>query len=100
LKVKVENEEMLKEASAIEIKVYRDMWGQGLASYPQMMYDRLILMKDLLANIGTIYVHLDYRVIHYVKLIMDEIFGKDNLINEVIWAYRIQGISQRSWTQC
>lgn len=99
LNIKIEGEEMMKEASAIEMKAYRDTWGQGLASYLQMMYDRLVLMRDLLANTGTIYVHLDYRVVHYVKLMMDEIFGKDNLINEVIWAYRIQGISQRSWAR-
>jgi len=97
--IRIEDEKFIKEPSGIEIKAYRDTWGEGLASYLQMMYDRLILMKRLLAESGSIYVHLDYRVVHYVKIIMDEIFGKDNLINEVIWAYRIQGISQRAWAR-
>jgi DNA modification methylase len=85
--IRIEGEEFVKEPSAIEVKVYRDTWGQGLASYLQMMYDRLVLMRELLAETGTIYVHLDYRVVHYVKLIMDEIFGKENFINEIAWVY-------------
>ena len=87
LNIRVEEEEMMKEASAIEMKAYRDTWGQGLASYLQMMYDRLVLMRDLLAETGAIYVHLDYRVVHHIKLILDEIFGKENLVNEIIWVY-------------
>jgi adenine specific DNA methylase Mod len=83
--IKIEEEEWIKEPSAIEVKVYRDTWGQGLASYLQMMYDRLILMRELLADNGSIYVHLDWRVVHYVKVIMDEIFGYDNLQREIIW---------------
>jgi len=85
LNIKVENEEMMKEASAIEMKAYRDTWGQGLASYLQMMYDRLVLMHDLLTENGSIYAHLDARVGHYVKLLLDEIFGKENFRNEIIW---------------
>jgi DNA modification methylase len=94
-----EAEEITKEHSIIEEKAYRDTWGRGLDSYLQMMYERLVLMKELLAENGSIYVHLDYRVVHYVKLIMDEIFGYENLINEVIWAYRIQGIAQKAWAR-
>jgi len=86
--IRIEEEEFEKEPSAIEVKVYRDTWGQGLASYLQMMYDRLVFMKELLSDSGSIYVHLDYRVAHYVKVMMDEIFGKDNLVNEIIWWYR------------
>ncbi len=79
--------EITKEPSALEVKAYRDTWGKGMQSYLQMMYDRLVLMKELLADDGTIYVHLDYHVGHYVKLMMDEIFGRDNFRNEIIWAY-------------
>ncbi|MEM3870955.1 MAG: site-specific DNA-methyltransferase [Nitrososphaeria archaeon] len=85
--IRVEDEEWIKEPSAIEVKAYRDTWGQGLASYLQMIYDRLILMRELLAENGSIYVHLDYRVVHYVKTIMDEIFGRDNFGNEIIWYF-------------
>jgi len=79
--------EVTKEPSALEVKAYRDTWGKGMQSYLQMMYDRLVLMKELLADDGSIYVHLDWHVGHYVKLIMDEIFGRDNFRNEIIWAY-------------
>jgi len=85
--ITIEGEKFVKEPSGIEIKAYRDTWGQGVASYLQMMYDRLILMKKLLGENGTIYVHMDWRVGHYIKVIMDEIFGKENFRNEIVWCY-------------
>ncbi len=88
INIKVGDAEWTKEASIIEEKAYRDTWGRGLDSYLQMMYERLVLMKDLLSDTGSIYVHLDWHVGHYVKLIMDEIFAKENYLNEVIWYYR------------
>ncbi|WP_131751111.1 MULTISPECIES: site-specific DNA-methyltransferase [Legionella] len=83
-----DQDEVTKMPSAIEIKVYRDTWGNGIQSYFQMMHDRLYLMKELLSNNGSIYIHLDYRVVHYIKIIADDIFGKDNFRNEIVWAYR------------
>jgi adenine-specific DNA-methyltransferase len=83
--------EVTKEPSALEVKAYRDTWGKGMQSYLQMIYDRLVLMKELLADDGTIFVHIDYRVVHYIKQIMDEIFGKENLVNEIIWFYSNAG---------
>ncbi|HCE5513684.1 TPA: site-specific DNA-methyltransferase [Legionella pneumophila] len=80
-----EHTDATKMPSAIEVKAYRDTWGKGIQSYLQTMYSRLFLMKELLADNGSIYVHLDYHVGHYVKIIMDEIFGRDNFINEIIW---------------
>jgi DNA modification methylase len=77
--------EITKEPSAMEVKAYRDTWGKGLQSYLQMMYDRLVLMKELLADDGSIYVHLDWHVGHYVKVIMDEIFGRNNFLNHITW---------------
>ncbi len=91
INVNIGDIELEKEATIIEEKAYRDTWGKGLQSYLQMMYDRLVLMKELLTENGTIFVHLDYHVAHYVKLIMDEIFGKDNLINEIVWTYHGPG---------
>lgn len=79
------DEEITKEHSIIEEKAYRDTWGRGLDSYLQMMYERLVLMKELLAENGSIYVHLDWHVGHYVKVIMDEIYGYENFQREVIW---------------
>jgi adenine-specific DNA-methyltransferase len=80
-----------KEASVIEEKVYRDTWGKGLDSYLQMMYDRLVLMRELLADTGSIYVHADYRVVHYLKLILDEIFGASSFLTEIIWQHQVLG---------
>jgi DNA modification methylase len=84
INIKLGDLEWTKEASVIEEKAYRDTWGRGLDSYLQMMYDRLVLMRELLADNGSIYVHLDWHVGHYVKVIMDEIFGKDNFVNEIV----------------
>ncbi|HOP61590.1 MAG TPA: site-specific DNA-methyltransferase, partial [Candidatus Saccharicenans sp.] len=80
-------EEITKEHSVIEEKAYRDTWGKGLDSYLQMMYERLVLMKELLAENGSIYVHLDWHACHYVKVMMDEIFGYKNFLNEIVWHY-------------
>ncbi len=66
---------------------YTDIWREGLESYLNFMHERLILMRDLLSNDGSIYVHLDWHVSHYIKIIMDEIFGSENFRNEIIWAY-------------
>ena len=87
VKVKVGDEEITKEPSILEEKAYRDTWGKGTDSYLQMMYERLLLMRELLAENGSIYVHLDWHVGHYVKVMMDEIFPK-HFLNEIIWAYR------------
>ena len=89
LNVKIEDESVTKEPSAIEVKAYRDTWGQGIASYLQMMYDRLVLMRDLLAEDGSLYVHLDWRVGHYIKILLDEIFGRDNFLNCIVWRRQI-----------
>ena len=85
INIKLGDLEWTKEASVIEEKAYRDTWGKGLDSYLQMMYDRLVLMRELLSDKGSIYVHLDWHVGHYVKLLMDEIFSKENFRNEIIW---------------
>jgi adenine-specific DNA-methyltransferase len=86
-KVKIGDFELTKEQSIIEEKAYRDTWGKGIESYLDMIYQRLILMKSLLKETGSIYVHLDWHVGHYVKMIMDEIFEKVNFVNEIVWFY-------------
>jgi adenine-specific DNA-methyltransferase len=79
--------EHTKEASAIEELAYRDTWGKGLDSFLQMLYDRLVLMRELLSDQGSIFVHLDWHTGHYAKLLLDEIFGRENFINEITWCY-------------
>lgn len=66
----------------------------SLDTYLTMLYERLILMKQLLSEKGSIYVHVDYRTSAYVRLMMDEIFGEENFRNEIIWAYRSGGASK------
>lgn len=82
-----EDIEHTKEASAIEELAYRDTWGKGLDSFLQMLYDRLIFMRELLSDKGSIFVHLDWHTGHYVKILLDEIFGRNNFINEITWCY-------------
>ena len=74
-----------KDQSALEMVAYRDTWGKGTESYINMMYERLTLMHQLLSEQGSIYVHCDWRVNHYLKAILDELFGKDALVNEIAW---------------
>src|SRR5437879_3498583 len=66
-----------KEASVLEQKAYRDTWGKGLGSYLPWFYDTAALLHKLLSDSGTLYVHLDWHVGHYAKLILDEIFGPE-----------------------
>lgn len=76
-----------KEPSIIEEKAYRDTWGDGYTSYLQMMRDRLVLLRDLLSETGSIFVHIDAHTGPYVKCLMDEIFGQNNFQNEIAWYY-------------
>lgn len=69
----------------IEQFAYSDTWKNGTVSYLEMMIPRLIMIRELLSEQGSVYVHIDWHVGHYVKIIMDEIFGRDNFINEIIW---------------
>jgi len=85
VRTKVGDEEIEKEPSIIEERAYKDTWSGGIASYLKYMYERLVLMRDLLAENGSIYVHLDWHVGHYVKVMMDEIFGYENFRNEIVW---------------
>src|SRR5216684_1077337 len=73
-----------KEPSIIEQRAYRDTWGRGLDSYLPWFCDAVALLQDLLTEDGSIYVHLDWHVGHYAKVVLDEIFGKGNFINEII----------------
>ena len=89
------DESFTKAPSVLEELAYRDTWGKGQDSFLAMIAERLNLMKDLLADNGTIYVHTDWRVNSFVRIILDELFGKDNFLNEVIWEYRTGGVSDR-----
>ncbi len=66
-------------------RAYKDTWQDGLAQYLEYMHDRLVLMHELLRDGGSMYVHLDWHVFHYVKVMLDEIFGYENFRNQIIW---------------
>lgn len=87
VRTKIGDDEIEKEPSIIEERAYKDTWSGGIASYLKYMYERLVLMRELLAENGTIWVHLDEHVGHYVKVVLDEILGYENFINQIIWYY-------------
>jgi DNA modification methylase len=74
-----------KEPSIIEQKAYRDTWGRGLDSYLQWFYETAVLLRELLAGTGSIYVHMDWHVGHYMKVVLDEVFGAENFKNQIVW---------------
>ena len=82
--VRIGNKEFERELPISERLAYTDTWERGLDSFLDMLYPRLQLMKRLISNKGAIYVHCDQKASHYIKIIMDEIFGKDNFRNEII----------------
>ena len=86
-----DEESFTKKPSVIEEIAYRDTWGKGADSFIAMIYERLRLMHELLAEDGSIYVHCDWRLNSYMRLILDEIFGKNNFRNEIIWYYSTLG---------
>lgn len=86
-----DEESFTKKPSVIEEIAYRDTWGKGADSFIAMIYERLKLMHDLLAEDGSIYVHCDWRVSTFMRMSLDEIFGKDNFRNEIIWYYSTLG---------
>ena len=83
--IEIGGETFHKEANLLEQIAYRDTWGRGADSFISMLYERLILMRDLLASDGTIYVHMGWGVSHYVRGVLDEVFGKDRAVNQIVW---------------
>jgi DNA modification methylase len=83
--IEIGGETLTKKPGILEEIAYRDTWGKGADSFIAMIYERLVLMRDLLANDGSIYVHCDWRVTSYIRNVMDEVFGITNFRNENIW---------------
>ena len=76
-----------KEQSIIEEKAYRDTWARGRGSWFKMISERLKLIRELLSDRGTLYLHLDWYVGHHMRPVLDEIFGEENSLGEIVWAY-------------
>ncbi len=83
--VDVNGSSFTKEPSVIELKAYRDTWAGGMDSYLHWLHDTLALLRELLSEDGSLYLHLDYHVGAYGKVVADEVFGRDSLLNEIVW---------------
>lgn len=80
---KAEEELDIDELKAFEEKMYGDIWDKE--KYLNWMYENLMAIKSVMSETASIYVHLDYHIGHYVKILMDEIFGEDNFKSEIVW---------------
>jgi len=83
-----------QQPTVIEQFAYADTWKNGTVSYLTMLYARLVLLRELLSDKGSIYVQSDWHVGHYVKILLDEVFGKDSFKNEIIWKRRLRPMNQ------
>ena len=83
--IEIGEDTFTKRPNILEEIAYRDTWGKGQDSFLAMIYERFQLMRDLLASDGSIYVHCDWRVNSALRLILDEVFGSDRFINEIVW---------------
>jgi site-specific DNA-methyltransferase (adenine-specific)/adenine-specific DNA-methyltransferase len=91
--IEIGGETFHKEPNLLEQIAYRDTWGRGADSFISMIYERLILMRDLMHPEGSIYVHCDWHISHMLRLALDEVFGANKFQNEIIWYYynKMQG---------
>ena len=87
------------ESKSVKKRAYTDVWEEGMEEYLKMLAVRLMLMKDLLSDTGTIWMHLDWHSCHYVKVLMDEIFGEKNFVNEIVWTYKSGGSSKTHFSR-
>ncbi|WP_297271825.1 site-specific DNA-methyltransferase [uncultured Bacteroides sp.] len=87
-KISLPGGDVEQKPTTIEQFAYADTWKDGTASYLRMLYPRLVLMRELLSDRGSFFIHLDWHCSHYVKVLLDDIFGKDNFVNEIIWCYK------------
>lgn len=98
-KITLPNVNLSQKPTVIEQFAYADTWKDGTVSYLKMIYPRLVLMRELLSEKGSIYVHIDWHVGHYVKILLDDIFGKEKFRNEIIWHYSTLGRPKDKFAQ-
>ena len=97
--IEIGGETLTKNPNILEEIAYRDTWGKGADSFIAMIYERLILMRDLLAEDGSIFVHCDWRVNSYIRLALDEVFGKKLHQNEIVWCYKSGGAGDSGFSK-
>ena len=90
---------LISQAPAIKPAAYDDVWKTGIEDYLRMLCVRFFLIRDLLTDEGCFWVHLDWHVAHYVKVLLDEIFGQKNFVNEIIWHYKSGGTGKRNFSR-
>lgn len=91
-KISLRGKTVTNDSSSFEEKQYGDIWTND--EYLQFMYERLILCRELLSDTGSIYLHCDWHKSHHLRMLLDEVFGADNFLNEVIWSYKSGGGSK------
>lgn len=95
LKIKIKGNQVENDKTTFEEKQYTDIWTND--EYLQFMYERLLLMRELLSDTGCIYLHCDYRKMHHLRAIMDEIFGADNFLNSLVWMFSTRSAIKSTW---
>jgi adenine-specific DNA-methyltransferase len=88
-----EKEAVGKDQSTLEMVAYRDIWGRGTDSYLHMLHERLTLISELLSEKGSIFVHCDWHVNYMIRALLDDVFGRERFVNEIVWYYynKMQG---------
>jgi DNA modification methylase len=94
--IEIGEDSFTKKPNILEEIAYRDTWGKGADSFVSMIYERLILARDLLSDAGSIFVHCDGRLNASLRLVLDEVFGRDRFINEIVWCYKDLGGGRNS----
>ena len=94
-KIKLKNQTVESDSSSFEEKQYGDIWTND--EYLQFMYERLILMRELLSDKGSIYLHCDYHKMHLLRCLLDEVFGSSNHLNSLVWMYSTRSPIKSSW---
>jgi DNA modification methylase len=96
--IKLQSDKISK-IPVIKQKAYHDVWDDGMEEYLQMLAVRFFLMRELLADDGCLWIHLDWHSVHYVKVLLDEIFGEKNFVNEISWNYKSGGVSKNHFAR-
>lgn len=94
-KIQVKQRDVESSNTSFEEKQYSDIWNND--EYLQFMFERLILMRELLSEEGAIYLHCDYRKSHELRCLLDEVFGKDNFLNSIVWMFGTRSSIKTSW---
>ena len=90
---------VLGKSPIVKAEAYSDIWNGDLYKYLKMLAVRIFMMRDLLSDRGCIVLHLDWHVVHYAKIMMDEIFGRSRFVNEIIWTYKSGGTNKMSFSK-